>query len=35
MATVRFFVAIALICAGCALLIASYEPGPATAAWVE
>ena len=30
----RFVLAIALIAAGCALLVASYAPRPATAQWV-
>ena len=30
----RFVLAIALIAAGCALLVASYAPRPATAEWV-
>jgi hypothetical protein len=34
MAHVRFFLALALIAAGCALLIASYSPRPMVACWV-
>lgn len=34
MATARFFLAIALVCAGCALLIASYLPRQHVAVWV-
>lgn len=34
MATARFFLMVVLIAAGCALLIASCAPRPATAVWV-
>lgn len=34
MATARFFLMVAFIAAGCALLIASYASRPATAVWV-
>jgi hypothetical protein len=34
MATLRFFLALALIAAGCALLVASFAPRPVPAVWV-
>lgn len=34
MARVRVFLMLALIALGCALLVASYAPRPATALWV-
>lgn len=34
MATARFVLALILIAAGCALLVTSYAPRPATACWV-
>lgn len=34
MARARFFLALALVATGCALLVASYEPRPASAQWV-
>lgn len=34
MATARFFLALALIALGCALLICSFEPRPVVAQWV-
>lgn len=33
-ATARFFLMVALLAVGCALLVASYAPRPATAVWV-
>lgn len=34
MARLRFFVALVLLAAGCALLIVSYAPRPVVAQWV-
>lgn len=33
-ATARFFLMVALLAVGCALLVASYAPRPVTAVWV-